>query len=191
MIRNRGNSPYSKARDALLRHFGKTPRQLAREGRDARTLGEKLPSEFLDHIMGLVPDIRAFYEVALLDALPDNARVAALQHTDLRAMARAADAVVLESRAVDGADRLVPSVNSLSLLDSAVDGAGVAPLAPVVAAVGAPRPPQKKSDGLCAAHARWGKETYKCQSPRTCKMRSVIAKRPAAAASGNGVAGSN
>ena len=115
--------------------------------------------------------------------------MAALQHTDLRAMARAADAVVLESRAVDGADRLVPSVNSLSLLDSAVDGACAAPLAPVVAAVSAQRPPPKKSDGLCAAHARWGKETYKCQSPKTCKMRGVIAKRPAATASGNGGAG--
>ena len=142
--------------------------------------------------MGLVPDIRTFYEVALLDALPDNARVAALQHTDLRAMARAADAVVLESRASDSADRLAPSVNSLSLLDSVVDGAGATTLTPVVAAVNAAaRHSLKKSNGLCAVHARWGKEDYTCQSPRTCKMRGVLAKRPSPTtpASGNGRAG--
>ena len=176
--------------------FGKTPRQLAREGRDARSLGDKLPSEFLDHVMGLVPDIRSFYEVALLDALPDNAKVAALQHSDLFAMAKAADAVVLESRALERSDRALPAINSLSLLDSDVADAGAPPLQPVVAAVGSGSRSFARSDGLCSAHARWGKDTYKCQAPRTCKMRGVLSKRPSpspstssATASGNAKAG--
>ena len=195
VIRNPGTAPYSKSREALLRHFGRTPRQLARECREIRTLGDRLTSELLDHVMGLLPDIKTFYEVLLLDALPDNARVAALQHADLFAMARAADAVVLESRASEHSDRCVPTVSSLSLLDSAVDTTSAVPLTPqpAVAAVGGgPRPPLKKSDGMCAVHARWGKEAYKCQAPRTCKMRNVIARRPPpppTSASGNGKAG--
>ena len=44
VIRTPGQSPYTRAREALIRHFGRTPRQLAREMRDARQMGERLPS---------------------------------------------------------------------------------------------------------------------------------------------------
>ena len=198
VIRTPGPEPYSRAREALLRHFGKTPRQLARTFLDTRTLGDRLPSEYLDHIEGLLPDIKVLYQVMLLDALSPNARVAALQHSDARAMARAADAVVLENRAVSESDRSVPSVNSLSLLDSDLDGANnfpppLAPAAvPEIAAVSrSQRPPLKKVDGLCAVHARWGKEAYTCRSPNTCKMRNVLKTPPPSsqAARGNGKAG--
>ena len=146
--------------------------------------------------MGLLPDFKTFFEVVLLDALPPNARVAALQHSEVRAMARAADAVVLENRAAAESDRsLVPAVNSLSLLDGDFDGDASVPLvpqpSPQVSAVGRsdPRPPYKKTDTLCAVHAHWGKEAYKCLS-RTCKMRSQIKKPPTSSpASGNGGAG--
>ena len=185
VIGSPGASPHSRARDALLRHFGQTPRQKAREAREARSLGDKLPSEFLDRVISLLPDVKMFYEIALLDALPSNARVAALGHSDVRAMALAADAVVLENRAVAEVDRPVATVASLHTPDLGQD---VAQASPVVAAVGrGPRPAQKSS--LCTAHARWGKETYKCQAPATCKMRSVIRPRPSPPASGNGKAG--
>ena len=191
IIRTPGISPYSKAREVLLRHFGKTPRQLAREYRDTRSLSDRLPSEHLDHLMALLPDVRAMHEVYLLDALPDNARVAALQHTDLRAMALAADAVVLESRASSEHS----AVNSVSILDSELDGAcSSPPLTPSVAAVGRDsRPAAKKSDSVCSNHKRWGKETFKCLAPSSCKMRGVICPRPPPSqqspASGNGKAG--
>ena len=84
---------------ALLRHFGRTPRQLARELRESRSLGDKLATEFLDHVKGLLPDVRTLFVVVLLDALPPNARVAALQHSSVEDMARAADSVILENRA--------------------------------------------------------------------------------------------
>ena len=185
----------SKSRDALLRHFGKTPRQLAREAREARSLGDRLPSEFLDHLMALMPDIRLFYEVALLDALPANARVAALQHSSVESMARAADAVVLESRAEAESTRAVCAI-SPSLLDGDLDGvAGPPPLTPsAVQAVSATSraPPSATSQprrDLCASHARWGKKTYKCQAPSTCKMRHITVPRPSSSSSGNGKAG--
>ena len=203
VIRTPGASPYSKAREALLRHFGKTPRQLARELFDTRDLGDRLASEYLDHIMGLLPDPRLLFEVMLLDALPANARVAALQHTNIVSMARAADAVLLENKAEAASSRspmsLAPAVSSMSLLDAAC-AAGTScppPLTPTVASVSrggrsgpsAPRKQWPSSDSICANHARFGKETYKCLTPSSCKMSNVIKPRPPAAAPGNGKAG--
>ena len=158
-----------------------------------RSVGDRLPSEMLDHLRGLANDITLLQEIVLLDMLPANARDAALHHHDIDEMAAAADLVVLENRAAS-----VPlsdvSVSSMSLLDSsptdftacsAVDG-------PVVAAISRDkRPPLRKTDNMCAIHARWGKEAYRCSSPSTCKMRTMIRSRPAQAssASGNGSAG--
>ena len=98
LIRSPGRAPYTKARQVLLRHFGRTPHQLAREFRETRSLGDMLPSELADHLQSLLPDINAIYEVVLLDSLPSNARDAALQQTGLAAMAAAADQVVLGNR---------------------------------------------------------------------------------------------
>ena len=148
-------------------------------------MGDKLPSEYLDHIMGLLPDVRTFYEIALLDALSPNARVAALQHSSVEAMARAADSVVLESRAEAELPR---GVSALSLHDDEVGSQSVpAPISPTVAALSRPR----KSDTLCGQHARCGKKAYKCQSPSSCRMSKIIFPRPAAPATapGNGRAG--
>ena len=122
-------------------------------------------------------------------------------------MARAADAVVLENRAAEatGITGITPSVNSLSLLDDVVDGAGVYPQpltpTPVVAAVAAAgaasagaRPTHKRSGGLCPVHTKWGKEAYRCSKPASCRMHNVIRPRPpqsaASPAPGNGKAGS-
>ena len=153
-------------------------------------MGDKLPSEFLDHLMSLLPDVKTFYEIALLDALPANARVAALGHKDVRSMALAADAVVLENRASAEAERPAAAGDVMSVSSSQEVDRDVVPLpSPVVAAVGRNVKPAQKSS-LCSAHARWGKETYKCLAPSTCKMRSVIRPRPQpSSASGNGKAG--
>ena len=157
-------------------------------------MGDMLPSEFLDHVMGLLPDVKTFYEIALLDALSPNARVAALQHSDVLSMARAADAVVLESRAEAELPR---AINAVSLLDDDSDFRAVPPPltpapAPVVAAVRAPPAAQTKKE-LCATHARWGKKAFKCLSPSSCRMRHNTIPRPSpspsASAPGNGRAG--
>ena len=145
--------------------------------------------------MALLPDVKTFYEIALLDALPPNARVAALQHSGVLDMARAADDVVLESRAELESSRA--AVNALSLIDDDLGGARAMPppLTPVVAAVNKDRQSAKRD--LCPAHARWGKKTYKCQAPSTCKMSKITVPRPSPSsssspqlpASGNGRAG--
>ena len=157
-------------------------------------MGDMLPSEYLDHLMSLIPDVKVLYEVYLLDALPGNARVAALQHTNLRAMADATNAVVRENRSADS-DSMTQAVSSISLLDSDLDGAcALQPLAPSpsVAAVGRDPRAAPRKDSLCANHKRWGKDTYKCLLPSSCKMRGVLSQRPPVtpAASGNSKAGS-
>ena len=195
VIRTPGTTPYTKAREALIRHFGRTPRQLARELRDTRSVGDMLATELLDHMYGLLPDVKTLFEVILLDSLPANARAAALQHSEVRAMAEAADAVILENRAA--AESVRPAVSALSLMDDDLDAGDhfqqplVPQSAPVVAAVSrGQRPPFKKTDTLCAVHNRYGKEAYRCMSPKSCKMKDIIRPRPqGSSASGNGKAG--
>ena len=185
LIRSPVDSPYSKAREKLLRHFGRKPRQLARELRDTRSLGDKLPSELLDHLESLLPDVKVLFEVVLLDSLPVNARIAALQHSDVRSMARAADQVVLESRAAAelGAPiSITPAVNAVALDNDLVN---------ISAVSRTPRSsPRPRPDDLCYVHHRYGKEAYKCLAPTTCKMHNVTRPRPAnSSVSGNGKAG--
>ena len=199
VIRTPGSAPYSRARFALIRHFGQTPHQMARTFRETRVLGDMLPSELLDHLLGLIPDVNALVEVVLLDALPSNARDAALQQTGMHAMAAAADSVALGNRALETAER---SVNALSLSASPSSPPMTPPdfSSPAVHAVQAasatPRSSgskPRKSDSLCSSHARWGKETYKCLAPHSCRMRGTLKPRPpapsASPAPGNGPAG--
>ena len=135
-------------------------------------------------------------EVALLDALPAGARDAALQHSSLDAMADAADLVVLENRvaATSLRDPVVSSVSSDPVADYYAELEQVS-LNPSVAAVArsSSRPPFKRTDTLCAVHARWGKEAYKCGGPAFCKMKNVVRVKSSSAtsptAAGNGPAG--
>ena len=39
-------------------------------------------------------------------------------------------------------------------------------------------------DGLCVIHKKYGQEAYSCALPGTCRMKSIVKKRP-----GNGNAG--
>ena len=153
---------------------------------------------------GLLPDIRVLFEVILLDSLPANARIAALQHSDVRSMAQAADAVILENRASSELSRAAAEISSISRHDPDFlpDGSVAQPFAPVpsVNAVSsgasaqprARRPPLRKADGICAIHNRYGKDAYKCLLPNSCKMSHIIATPPARpSSSGNGKAGGN
>ena len=160
-----------------------------------------LPSEYIDHMLGLLPDPRTLYEVYLLDALPPNARVAALQHSSLHAMARAADAVVLESRAVsESVNSTGASINSMSLLDTALSNVTsvpppLLPTPPPSASVASLQRDRRsaqprKPSSLCGNHAKYGKEAYRCLLPSSCKMSHIICPRPTSTAPGNAKAGS-
>ena len=173
ILRVPGRTPYTLAKTALLRHFAKTPRDLARELRELRSLGDNTPTEILAHMRGLMPDPDVFFEVVLLDLLPANARDAALQHKTLDAMAAAADLIVAEN-AVAAAAPAVASISAIDTVDS-------------VNAVASP------SQDLCQVHAKYGKAAYRCANPSSCRLKNFIRQRPPSArpspAQGNAKAG--
>ena len=71
-----------------------------------------MPSELLDHMKSLLPDVNTLFEVILLDTLPANARDAALRQTGVESMAATANLVVLENRAMASSEH---SISALSL----------------------------------------------------------------------------
>ena len=157
-----------------------------------------MPSDMLEHILGLLPDPAVIYEVIFLDLLPPAARDAALQHTSLPAMAAAADKIVREGSSG-------PSIAPATILSlaSAVDAVQ---LYDGVAAISSRRPPppqqQRQRSGqrsrgprfLCSTHARWGRNSFRCADPSTCHMKDLVRPRQEGlpsprSPSGNGRAG--
>ena len=168
-------TPYSTAKATLLKHFAKTPRDLARELRELRSLGDSTLSEILAHIRGLLPDPDILFEVVLLDLLPANARDAALQHSSLDAMAAAADLIVAENAVAAAA----PSISAVAADHDAI-----------VSAVSAATSSSSAPSDLCPTHARYSRAAYRCTNPSICRMKNVIRQRPPSArpspsASGN------
>ena len=196
VVRSPGLDPYTRAKVSLIRHFDKTPRDLARECRKLDSLGDMLPSDMLEHIYGLLPDPKIIYEVIFLDLLPPAARHAALQHSYLPAMATAADKIILEGATAS------PSVASVSELAAATASLAVEDISAVTS--GRSQQPSRGRDRdsrppralrfLCSNHARWGRNAHRCGDPATCHMKDLIRPRQeglplSRPASGNGQAG--
>ena len=144
-----------------------------------------LPSDMLEHIYGLLPDPAVIYEVIFLDLLPAAAKDAALQHSTLADMAAAADKIVLEgspaaSAAPVSVSALSAAASSLALDDiAAVSSARPRPQQSAAARRGRPedsRPPRALRF-LCSAHARWGRNAFRCADPSTCHMKDLIRPR--------------
>ena len=156
VVRSPGLDPYTRAKASLIRHFDKTPRDLARDFRKLDSLGDMMPSDMLEHIYGLLPDPAVIYEVVFLDLLPPAARHAALQHSSLSAMAAAADKIVLEGAP---SSAVVSSV-AATLDDVHLEGEEVAA---VSSRHFSPRDrPQRAPRFLCSSHARWGRNSFRC-----------------------------
>ena len=181
--------PYTRAKVSLIRHFDKTPRDLARECRKLDSLGDMMPSDMLEHIYGLLPDPSVIYEVVFLDLLPPAARNATLQHSSLPAMAAAADKIVLEGSSVAP----VPSVAAVASAAASLAIEDVSAISSQRGQRSRERPPRALRF-LCSAHARWGKNAHRCGDPSSCHMKDLIRPRqdqplPPRAAPGNGRAG--
>ena len=118
------------------------------------------------------------FKAIFIDLLPANARDAAVKHELLEDMADAADKVLAEA----------PPVSQV-YEDPGVNAAGLAPIArsPTSQAQAQNTPRKSRDPSLCYNHARYGRGAYKCSSPATCRMRSIVAKPPPA--SGNAKAG--
>ena len=114
------------------------------------------------------------FEAIFIDLLPANARDAAVKHKTLEDMADAADKVLAEAPATS----IVTSV--ACSLDADV---AVARLA---------KPPHWKSSrdfSLCFIHRNYGRNAFKCASPKSCSMKDVIARPDSSRVQGNANAG--
>ena len=154
VVHDPGAAPYTTAKAILLTHYGKTPQDRAREFRGITALGDRLPCEFLKHLKALCSDLTPLYEVTLLDALPDDARAAAILQSTPEEMAIAAERVIKNKRAapapfaVTSVDAHAGRVEAVAIRD------------------------------ICPIHARYGAEAFRCSAPKTCKMRDRVVKLP-------------
>ena len=123
------------------------------------------------------------FEAIFIDLLPDNARDAAVKHGDLEDMADAADKVLAE------APQSASSVSAVEVFCE--DRQQASPDVAQVSCFTTPSPNSRRSQAkdasLCYIHARYGKGSFKCASPKTCKMKDVLSKPDTS--SGNAKAG--
>ena len=181
--------PYTDAKKALLSHFQRNKYDKASDLLLITSLGDRTPSDLLRYMRSLQPGEgeTSLFIVIFLNALPRNARDAALPHApNMDDMAKAADIVlsIPEARASQ------PSVQAvLHPVDSEEED--------VVGHVDAVArrqwtPAKTSSSGnakrqtLCDVHKKFKDKAYRCSDPERCSMRGVLRPKPA---SGNGPAG--
>ena len=179
ILRAPGQDPYDRAKACLIKHYEVSPRDLARRLRALTSLGDRTPSEMLYYMRSLLPGVpdNALFEAIFIDLLPPNARDAAVKHDLLEDMALAADKVLAEAPSASTISAVLPDDHSVSVLAQVRS---------------TPQPSSRRTQAreasLCYVHARYGKNSFRCASPKTCKMRDVVVK-PEDLASGNAKAG--
>ena len=119
------------------------------------------------------------FEAIFIDLLPASARNAAVKHELLEDMAVAADKVLAQTPT---SSPLAAAVSCDA--DHLPDGLDLAQ----VHQRSSTRHSPAKDPTLCFIHNRYGKNAYKCASPKFCKMKDMVVK-PDSSAPGNARAG--
>ena len=182
--------PYDTLRAALIRIFGKTQTQKDQEVLNINGLGDKKPSELLQHILNLNADPKTLVKALFLAQLPPEVRqiLALSDKTDIKDLAKEADRIMEVSQLSNNSQ-----VNSTSGFrnsggrnpDSRSGGRNPGDQYPV-----------SKSDqqwsllpGLCKYHSKFGVQARSCLPP--CKMHNIsgTGKRPTFPVPGNGTPG--
>ena len=182
--------PYDTLRAALIRIFGKTQTQKDQEVLNINGLGDKKPSELLQHILNLNADPKTLVKALFLAQLPPEVRqiLALSDKTDIKDLAKEADRIMEVSQLSNNSQ-----VNSTSGFrksggrnpDSRSGGRNPGDQHPV-----------SKSDqqwpllpGLCKYHSKFGDRARSCLLP--CKFHNVsgTGKRPTFSGPGNGTPG--
>ena len=154
---------YTKAKKALLDHFERDPMDRIADLYHLSSFGDRTATDFLDYMRSLQPGEpeTKLFRYIFLKCMPPHVKAVVVKHEDLDAMAEAAD-VILKS---------VPSMDGYS--------SGPVQLSGTIAATS-----RELVDGLCAIHKKYGQDAYSCALPGSCRMKSVLKKKP-----GNGNAG--
>ena len=182
--------PYITIRKVLIDIFGKTQAQKDQDVLNINGLGDKKPSELLQHIHNLNADPATLVRAFFLTQLPPEVRqiLALSDKTDIKELAKEADRVMEVSRLSNNSQ-----VNATSGYrksggrhpDSRSGGRNPGDQHPVY-----------KSDqqwplipGLCKYHSKFGDRARSCLSP--CKFQNVpgTGKHPTFSGPGNGTPG--
>ena len=149
---------YTIAKEKLLAHFERDPLDMAAELAGLTTLGDNNAVSFLEYMRSLQPgeEETTLFKHIFLRSLPSHVSSVVAHHATLDDMAKAADTVL---KVAPGETQF--SVNALS----------------------ADHPRDKLVDGLCAIHAKFGRDAYHCLLS-SCKMKNVLKKK-----TGNATAG--
>ena len=152
---------YTVAKEKLLAHFERDPMDMVAELAGLSSFGDMSAVDFLEYMRSLQPgehETRLFRHI-FVRSMPSHVSTVVAHHNDLDDMAKAADVAL----------KAVPSTSDSPILS--------------VSALSADHPRDKLVDGLCAIHAKYGKESYHCLLS-TCKMKTVLKRKPGNASAG-------
>ena len=158
LVRAPPEDVYTVAQKKLLAHFERDPLEMATELLNLTSLGDRSAESFLEYMRSLQPGEpeTTLFRCIFLRCLPRHICTVVAHHKTLDAMAIAADIAI----------RTTPEISSLS-----------------INALGADHPRDKLIDGLCAIHAKYGRDSYNCLLS-SCRMKNILKKK-----SGNAPAG--
>ena len=180
--------PYIAIRKVLIDIFGKTQAQKDQDVLNINGLGDKKPSELLQHIHNLNADPATLVKAFFLAQLPPEVRqiLALSDKTDIKDLAQEADRIMEVSN-------LAAQVNSTGGFRKS---GGRNPDSRFRGCNPQDQHPASKSDqhwpllpGLCKYHSKFGDRARSCLPP--CKFHNVsgTGKRPTFSEPGNGTPG--
>ena len=179
--------PYDTLRAALIRIFGKTQTQKDQEVLNINGLGDKKPSELLQHILNLNADPKTLVKALFLAQLPPEVRqiLAVSDKTDIKDLAKEADRIMEVSQLANNS-----RVNATGEPRKPFRRNPVNPVSK------SDQHPVSKSDqqwpllpGLCKYHSKFGDRARSCLPP--CKFHNVsgTGKHTTFSGPGNGTPG--
>ena len=191
IILNPPGEPYDKIKSALIAAFGKSQAQKDQELLNLNGLGDRKPSELLQHMKNMNADPETLFKALFMAQLPHDIRriLASSTKTDLGDLAAEADKIVEVSRLGDsnlvnataagtgvhvGPGHEDNSVNAVSRRPN-FTAAGARNRDGTTRRSKTPRGPAMEDwmtlPGLCKYHSRFGANARKCIQP--CKFGST------------------
>ena len=171
--------PYNTIKASLIKIFGKTQAQKDQDVLNINGLGDKKPSELLQHIHNLNADPATLVKAFFLAQLPPEVRqiLALSDKTDIKDLAQEADRIMEVSQLANNSQ-----VNATGELRKPFRRNPVNPV---------PKSDQQWPllPGLCKYHSKFGDRARSCLPP--CKFHNVsgTGKRPTFPVPGNGTPG--
>jgi hypothetical protein len=190
VILNPSETPYDTLKAALIDAFGKTQAQKDQDILNINGLGDKKPSELLQHMNNLNADPKTLFKALFLAQLPPEVRqiLALSDKTDIKELAKEADRIMEVSR--------FSGTSQVNATGGYRKSGGRYPDSRSGGRNPGDQHPVSMSDqqwplipGLCKYHSKFGDRARSCLSP--CKFQGVpgTGKHPTFSGPGNGTPG--